>query len=83
MKKMAFIKWKKQSGITGYQIQYAMKKSFAGKKNVWIKSPKKTSKNITNLKPKKKYYLKIRAYKTVNKKTYYGAWSKVVSKKTK
>ncbi len=82
-KKSLQLKWKKQSGITGYQIQYALKKNFSGKKTVWIKSSKTTGKNITKLKAKKKYYIRIRAYKTVKGKKYYGSWSKVASKKTK
>ncbi len=82
-KKSLKLKWKKQSGITGYQIQYAQKKSFSGKKTVRIKSSKTTSKNITKLKSKKKYYIRIRAYKTVKGKKYYGSWSKAASKKTK
>ncbi len=82
-KKSLKLKWKKQSGITGYQIQLALKKNFSGKKTVWIKSSKTTSKNITKLKAKKKYYIRIRAYKTVKGERYYGPWSKVAGKKTK
>lgn len=37
----------------------------------------KTSKSITGLKAKKKYYVRMRTYKTVKGKKYYSDWSKV------
>ena len=39
-------------------------------------------KNIKKLK-KKKYYVQVRAYRTVNGKKIYGDWSKVKSVKVK
>lgn len=71
------IKWKKKSGITGYQIQYSTNSKFKkGNKTIKIKKAKTVSKKITGLKPSKKYYVRIRTYKIVNKKTYYSSWSK-------
>lgn len=71
------IKWKKKSGITGYQIQYSANSKFKkGNKTIKIKKVKTLSKKITGLKPSKKYYVRIRTYKIVNKKTYYSNWSK-------
>jgi len=71
------IKWKKKSGITGYQIQYSTNSKFKkGNKSIKIKSAKTVSKKITKLKAAKKYYVRIRTYKIVNKKTYYSNWSK-------
>ena len=60
------IKWKKKSGITGYQIQYSTNSKF-NKKN-----SKTVSKKITGLNPTQKYYVRIRTYK--GKK--YSSWSK-------
>ena len=74
-------KWKKQSAkmatsrITGYQIRYSLKSSMASAKTVKVKGYIKTSKKITKLKPKKKYYVQVRTYKTVCGKTYYSPWS--------
>lgn len=77
--------WKKVSSqATGYQIQYATSSKFTkGQKSVTIKSYKTTSKNIIKLKAKKKYYVRVRSYKKVGKKTYYSGWSKAKTVKTK
>ena len=67
------IKWKKKSGITGYQIQYSTNSKFKkNNKKIKIKSAKTGSKKITKLKAAKKYYVRIRTYK--GKK--YSNWSK-------
>ncbi len=72
------IKWKKKSGITGYQIQYSTNSKFKkGNKSIKIKNAKTISKKITKLKAAKKYYVRIRTYK--GKK--YSKWSKVKSAK--
>ena len=77
------VKWKKKSGITGYQIQYSTNSKFKkNKKSIKIKKAKTTSKKISNLKESKKYYFRIRTYKSSNKKTRYSKWSKVKSIKT-
>ena len=73
------VKWKKKSGITGYQIQYSTNSKFKkGNKSIIIKNAKTVSKKITKLKVAKKYYVRIRTYK--GKK--YSKWSKVKSIKT-
>lgn len=77
------VKWKKKSKITGYQIQYSTDSKFKkNKKSIKIKKAKTTSKKISNLKESKKYYFRIRTYKSTNKKTRYSKWSKVKSIKT-
>lgn len=77
-KKQIQIKWKKDSRATGYQIVYATNKKFTkGKKSIFVKSNKTTSKSIKKLSSKKNYYVKIRAYKTVNGAKIYGAYSEV------
>ena len=77
------VKWKKKSKIMGYQIQYSTDSKFKkNKKSVKIKKAKTTSKKISNLKESKKYYFRIRTYKSSNKKTRYSKWSKVKSVKT-
>lgn len=74
-KKKAKATWKKITGASGYQIRYSKKKSMKGSKTVRIAGAKKTSRIIKRLTAKKKYYFQIRAYKVINGKTYYGAWS--------
>ena len=67
------IKWKKKSGITGYQIQYSTNSKFKkNNKKIKIKNSKTVSKKITGLNPTQKYYVRIRTYK--GKK--YSSWSK-------
>ena len=67
------VKWKKKSGITGYQIQYSTNSKFKkNNKKIKIKNAKTVSKKITGLNPTQKYYVRIRTYK--GKK--YSSWSK-------
>lgn len=69
------VNWKKQSSqISGYQIQYSTSKNFKNSKTVTV-SAKTTSKKISKLKAKKKYYVRVRTYKTVNKAKYCSSWS--------
>lgn len=78
------LKWKKVSGANGYVIQYATNKNFTkGKNQKTIKNSRTTSKKIKKLKAKKRYYVRIRAYKTFEGKKYYSSWSKVRIVKTK
>ena len=69
--------------MTGYEIQYSLKKNMKNSKKTIVKDSSSASKTIKKLKAKKKYYVRIRTYKTVKvndqNKTYYGKWS---SKKT-
>lgn len=73
------ISWKKDKKATGYQIQYCLKKSFKkGVKTVNIKKNGVVSKKINNLKAGKNYFLRVRAYKVIDGKKAYGAYSKPV-----
>lgn len=74
-KKYITLNWKTVTGSTGYQIQYSTSKNFAKAKTVKIAGAGKHSTTIKKLTSKKTYYVRVRAYKTVNKKTVYGAWS--------
>lgn len=74
--------WKKVSGASGYEIQYSLKKNFKKPKKITIKKASTKSKTIKGLKKKKKYYVRIRAYKKSGKKKIYSKWTKI-SKKTK
>ncbi|MBR1763701.1 MAG: fibronectin type III domain-containing protein, partial [Eubacterium sp.] len=78
-------KWSKQATqTTGYQIQYATNSKFTkNKKTVTVKGTKTTSKTVSKLKAKKKYYVRVRTYKTVNGKKYYSGWSKAKTVTTK
>ena len=76
--------WTKGSGgITGYQIEYSKKKDFSDSTKKLVKKAATTSTVLKNLTAKTKYYVRVRAYKVVDGKYYYSAWSPVMYKKTK
>ena len=67
----------KGGGNTGYQIAYRLK----GKK--WkTKNTSNTILTIKKLKRKKTYSVRVRSYKKVKGKVYYGKWSKIMKIKT-
>lgn len=81
-KRQLIISWKKVSGITGYQYQFGIKKNFRGTKIYHTKKIKIAKKNI---KKNKKYYIRVRSYKTVKLNdgqscTIWGKWKKMVIK---
>ena len=84
-KKKFTVTWKKQTyETTGYEIQYSTSKDFTtGNKTISIASNKTTSRAVTKLKAKKKYYVRIRTYKKVGKNKIYSDWSKSKSVTTK
>ena len=71
------VTWKKAKSGTGYQCQYATKSSFKSAKKITVKKLKTTKKEIKKLKKGKTYYVRVRNYKKVGKKVYYGPWSTV------
>lgn len=71
--------WKKNTKGTGYQVQYSTSSKFKSAKTVTVKGYKSTSKTITKLTKNKKYYVRVRTYKTVGKVNYYSGWSNVKS----
>lgn len=74
--KKAKVKYSSVKGATGYQIQYATKKSFKGAKT---KTVTKTTANLTGLKAGKRYYVRVRAKGKASGKTVYSKWSNVMS----
>lgn len=72
------IKWKNSRGkVNGYQIQYSTNKNFKGAKvrTVNVKRAGAVQKRITGLKAKRRYYVRIRAFRTVENKKIYSLWS--------
>jgi len=82
-KKSLVVKIKRNKSVTGYEIQYSLKKNFKSAKKVTLKKYTNTSKTIKKLKAKKTYYVRVRTYKIYKGKKYYSAWSSVKKKKTK
>lgn len=71
---------KKNSKVSGYQIQISTSSKFKSPKTYTGSSYKKT---FTSLSKRKYYYARIRSYKTVGGKKYYGAWTSTKKVKTK
>jgi hypothetical protein len=84
-KKAVTVKWNKVSKQTsGYQVMAATNAKFTkNKKSAFVIGASKTSKKMTKLKAKTKYYVKVRTYKTVKGVKYYSDWSKVKTIRTK
>lgn len=70
------ITWKKVSGATGYQIYRSTQKN-SGYRRIKNLSSKSSSYTNSKLKNGKRYYYKIRAYKRIDGKTYYGKFSNI------
>lgn len=66
-------KWEKTNS-DGYQIRYSKNKNMKGAKIKKITSGTQTLAKV-KLNSKTNYYYQIRAYKRLNGKTFYGAWS--------
>lgn len=77
------VSWKKDKTVSGYQVQYSTSKSFSKDKKTITVKKSSTSKTITTSKSNKTYYVRVRAYKTIDGKKVYGSWSKVKSVKVK
>ena len=82
------VTWKKQATqTTGYQVQYSTSSKFKKAKAVTISKNKTTSKSVSKLSAKKKYYVRVRTYKTVKiggkSVKLYSGWSKAKSVTTK
>ncbi len=83
-KKKINVKWKKRSGVSGYEVMWSTTKNF--KKNflsVKVSGSNKTSKTLTTAQSKKDYYVRVRAYKKSGKKYTYYSWSKTIKVKVK
>lgn len=67
------IKSQRKAAVSGYQIAYKYGRTGKYKKVTTTKLTKK----IRKLKTKKYYYVKVRAYKKIDGKKYYGTYSKI------
>ncbi|MCD8054132.1 MAG: GDSL-type esterase/lipase family protein [Lachnospiraceae bacterium] len=78
-------KWKTVSEqVSGYQIQCATNSDFTkGKQTITVSGKKTKTTTVTSVKAKKKYYVRIRTYKTVDGVNYYSKWSSAKTVTTK
>ena len=77
------ITWKKVSGASGYAIYRSTSKNGSYQKIKTLKSGSTLSFTDTNLKSKKTYYYKVKAYKSADMGNVYSAYSSMKSVKVK
>ena len=82
-KKKATVQWKKTTGASGYEVYMATSKKGKYKKVKTVTSGKTVKYTKKSLKKGKRYYFKIRTYRTVNGKKVYSSYSSVKSVKVK
>lgn len=70
------VNWRAQtSQTTGYQVQYYVNKNFKNPVTKTVASYKTRTLTVKKLGAGKRYYVRIRTYRTVGGKKYYSAWS--------
>lgn len=74
--------WKKQSGVTGYEVVYAVHKNFEKQKKTKTVKGNLSKTTLKGLNKEKTYYVKVRALVETtdtrgNKRTIAGPWSSV------
>lgn len=79
-KKEITLKWKKVSGVTGYEIQMSTKAK-SGFQTIVNAKAKATSYTKKSLSKSKVYYFRMRTYKTISGKKFYSSWSTTVKVK--
>lgn len=78
------ISWGKVPAVTGYKVYIASNSKFTKKKKIkTVKANKKLNYSIKTPVVKRTFYIKVRAYKTINGKNYYSKTSKVKKLTTK
>lgn len=82
-KKKFWVKYK-YVAASGYEIQWSTTKDFSSnKKTQVVKNKNTTGYTISTAQSNKTYYVRVRAYKTVDGKKVYGSWSSTKSIKVK
>lgn len=77
------VTWKKVTAATGYELYMSNSKTAGYKKIATIKKNKTVTYTKKGLKKKKTYYFKVRTYRKVGAKYYYGAYSNIKGLKLK
>ena len=81
--KKATIKWSKTSGASGYEIYMSTSKNGKYSKIGTVKGNKTFKYTKSKLKKEKKYFFKIRTYRTVAGKKVYSSYSSIKNIKVK
>ncbi|HAB94710.1 MAG TPA: hypothetical protein DCF49_08150 [Lachnospiraceae bacterium] len=75
------IRWGRNGACSGYQIQYASNKNFTGAKTVTVRNKETLSRTLTGLTKGRRYFVRVRTFKTITGSNYYSVWSTVRSLK--
>lgn len=81
--RQAVIKWGRVSNAAGYEVYRSTSKNGKYTKVTTVTSKSKVSYTDKKLSKGKRYYYKVRTYRTVNGTTVYGSYSKTLSVKVK
>lgn len=73
------VKWSQNTKVSAYQIQYSTNSNFSNMKKINVKGDSTLTKTINSLTRGKKYYVRVRCYKTINGKYYYSTYSDIKS----
>ena len=73
------VSWKRNTTVSGYQIQYSTNKKFKNAKTITVTSNSTTSKKLASVKKGTKYYIRIRGYRSIAGTNYYSSWGKIKS----
>lgn len=76
------LKWDKVSNSSGYAVYRATSKSGTYLKIATVKDGSTTYYTNSKLGSNKKYYYKVRAYRSISGKNYYGSYSDILSTST-
>lgn len=77
------LNWNESKGANGYEIQYSTMSDMSSSQTVTITSKKTLSKTISDLGSNKTYYIRARAYKTVDGTKIYSYWTGKQTVKTR
>ena len=73
----AVLTWEKVSGASGYVIYRSTSKSGTYKRIATVSGGSKLTCTVTGVSATKRYYYKVRAYRTVSGKKIYGSYSEI------
>ena len=69
--------WEKNTKATGYELQYSANSNMKKAKKLNIKGAKNITRTISKPSANKKYYVRVRSYIKVGKRTWYSDWSEI------